>query len=419
MDLSLVIPVINERENVSYLIPILKEVLNEIGITYEILIIDGGSADGTVEAAKKLGAHVLFQKQPGYGEALKKGFCEAKGDYILTLDADLTHRPNFIKKMWNYRNRAKLIIASRYVRGSVVYMPFFRKVLSKILNLFFSKGLSLPVKDISSGFRLYHADIVKKLQLESKNFEIQEEILIKNYIQGFNIEEMPFTFYPRRGGSSHTRVFAFGICLLKTFFKMWKLRNSIEAADYDERAFYSRILPQRYWNRKKHKIIVSMARPYNRVLDIGCGSSMILVSLNNAVGIDIMLSKLRYMRRYNCNLVNSSVCRLPFRDESFDCVVCSQVIEHVPPNDEIFHEMNRVLKPRGRLILGTPDYSTVGWRVIESLYGFFLPGGYKDEHITRYSRESLKKILSEHHFVIEEIKYILRSDLMLRCRKQN
>ncbi len=421
MDISIIIPAVNEKENLSRLIPILKDVLGALRISYEILIIDGGSDDGMVDAAKKLGAYVLFQKNPGYAGALKTGFREAKGDYILTLDADLSHYPSFIKKMWNQRHRAETVIASRYIRGSAAYMPFLRKFLSKSLNLFFSIGLSLPIKDLSSGFRLYNANAVKTLQsgLESKNFEILEEILIKIYMQGFHIMELPFTYYPREHGSSHARTFTFGVYFLKTFFKMWKLRNSIKSADYEERAFYSRIPPQRYWQRKRHNIITSMARPYNNILDIGCGSSMILPNLNNAVGLDIALNKLRYMRRYNCNLVNGDIIGLPFHDEAFDCVICSQVIEHVLPDNGIFCEMRRVLKPRGVLILGTPDYDTMGWRVIEPLYGFFLPGGYGDEHITHYNKKSLTEKLSSHHFVIEGIKYVLRSELILKCRRQD
>src|SRR5260221_1155978 len=79
--------------------------------------------------------------------------------------------------------------------------------------------------------------------------------------------------------------------------------------------------------------------------------------------------------------------------------------------------MNRVLRPGGMLILETPDYSTLGWQIIEPVYGFLMPGGYKDEHITHYSLEKLSEILPRFGFAIEETSYIARSDLMLRCRK--
>ena len=158
--------------------------------------------------------------------------------------------------------------------------------------------------------------------------------------------------------------------LLRAFMRLWKLRNSIESADYDERAFYSPIPLQRWWQRRRHEIICAWARGAGKTLDVGCGSSVILQSINDVVGMDILHNKLRYMRRYDVPLVRGSIFGLPVRDATFDCVVCSQVIEHIPYDDGIFAEFRRVLRPGGLLILGTPDYDTVGWRTIEPLYGF-------------------------------------------------
>ena len=83
--------------------------------------------------------------------------------YILTLDADLSHDPDFIVKLWRSRERAEVVIASRYVRGGVAYMPRSRLILSRVLNAFFARGLGLPVRDLSSGFRLYRAAAVQGL----------------------------------------------------------------------------------------------------------------------------------------------------------------------------------------------------------------------------------------------------------------
>jgi ubiquinone/menaquinone biosynthesis C-methylase UbiE len=124
------------------------------------------------------------------------------------------------------------------------------------------------------------------------------------------------------------------------------------------------------------------------------------------------------MRRYGMPLVRGSVFALPVRDESFDCVVCSQVIEHIPFDDAIFAELRRVLRPGGLLVLGTPDYATIGWRTIEPLYGFFAPGGYKDEHITHYTRAGLELLCREWGFRLEDVGYVLRSELILALRKE-
>lgn len=417
VDLTVLIPVLNERDNIVALLPRLQAILKELGCTHEILVVDGGSKDGTAEAAAREGVRVLRQRGPGYGGALREGFAAATGEYILTLDADLSHDPDFINKLWHQRESSDVVIASRYVKGGVAYMPFHRKLLSGILNRFFAIGLSLPVRDLSSGFRLYRSPVVKGLDLDGTNFDVLEEILVKAFADGWTIREIPFTYYPRERGTSNARIVAFGIDLLKAFFRLWTLRASIESADYDERAFYSIIPLQRYWQRRRHHIITAMARGAGRTLDVGCGSSVILQSLNHAVGLDVLPNKLRYMRQYGVPLVRGSVMALPMHDETFDCVVCSQVIEHIPDDPVILQELLRVLRPGGLLVLGTPDYSTVGWRTIEPLYGFFAPGGYKDEHITHFTLAGLTEIARQHGLTILETAYVFRSELILAMRK--
>ncbi|MFQ5667998.1 MAG: glycosyltransferase [Candidatus Binatia bacterium] len=416
-ELTVLLPVLNERENLSALLPRLARVLGELGCASEVLVVDGGSRDGTVEAAQGLGARVLVQREPGYGGALREAFAAAAGQFLLTLDADLSHDPDFIVKLWRARTSADVVIASRYVKGGVAYMPLGRKVLSRVLNRFFAIGLGLPVRDLSSGFRLYRAAVLADLDLHGRNFDILEEVLVKAYAQGWRVVEVPFTYYPRDRGASHARIVRFGLDLLRSFLRLWKLRSSIESADYDERAFYSRIPLQRHWQRRRHRIITAMARGAGRTLDVGCGSSVILQSLNNAVGLDVLANKLRYMRQYGVPLVRGSVTALPVRDGRFDCVVCSQVIEHLPADPVIFDELIRVLRPGGLLILGTPDYDTVGWRTIEPLYGVAAPGGYKDEHITHYTRASLSELAARHGLEIVEHAYVYRSELIMAMRK--
>jgi ubiquinone/menaquinone biosynthesis C-methylase UbiE len=174
---------------------------------------------------------------------------------------------------------------------------------------------------------------------------------------------------------------------------------------------------QRYWQRTRHRITTSWARGADRTLDIGCGSSVIIQSLNNAVGMDVNTGKLRFLRRFGIPLVRGSAFALPYKDSSFDCVISSQVIEHIPYEESLFSELHRVLTPGGMLIIGTPDYATRGWRIIEPLYGHLIPGGYRDEHITHYTHESLSRILTRYGFIPEETAYVLRSELIMRWRK--
>jgi SAM-dependent methyltransferase len=197
---------------------------------------------------------------------------------------------------------------------------------------------------------------------------------------------------------------------------MWKLRNSIASADYDARAYDSVIPLQRYWQRRRFQLITTMAAGAQRVLDVGCGSSRIIGS-DRMVALDIVLAKLRYARRYGNPVVHGSIFELPFKDGSFDCVICSEVVEHVAADERVFSELERVLEPGGRLILGTPDYDRWRWRALEWLYGRLSPGGYADEHITHYGRTNLAAYLQARGMRVEAVDYVAGSEMVFRLRK--
>lgn len=130
VDISVVLPVLNERANLQALLPRLGATLEWLGLTYELLIVDGGSKDGTGEVAASLGACVIPERKRGYAGALTTGIAEARGNYILTMDADLSHDPDFIVRLWHTRSLADIVIASRYMRGGAAYSGWWRTKLS-------------------------------------------------------------------------------------------------------------------------------------------------------------------------------------------------------------------------------------------------------------------------------------------------
>lgn len=224
MDVSLVIPALNEAGNIGEVIARARRVLGGMGVEYQILICDGGSKDGTREAAQKAGAEAFEHVGRGYGAALRDGFSRAKGDFIVTMDSDLSHEPEFIETLWAAREKADIVIASRYVKGGLADMSLFRAVLSRILNITFTRILQIPVKDISSGFRLYRRAAVEKIAFEANDFDVLEEILIRLYVHGFRVMEAPFHYKTRKEGRSNAKLFKFAIAYLKTLCKMMRLR---------------------------------------------------------------------------------------------------------------------------------------------------------------------------------------------------
>jgi SAM-dependent methyltransferase/tetratricopeptide (TPR) repeat protein len=196
----------------------------------------------------------------------------------------------------------------------------------------------------------------------------------------------------------------------------------VASADYDHRAFDSPIPLQRYWQRARHQIVLDFlslasGQGYHTVLDIGCGSSRIIQELPKAVGMDILLPKLRFLRNRHSRLVQGSIFALPFSTHTVDAVVCSEVIEHIPDNPAFFEEMGRVLRPGGTLILGTPDYGRWLWWLLEWIYGKVLPGAYAHEHITHYTRANLTERLTTFGYTIEDLKYVGRCEMIFRARK--
>lgn len=385
--LSVVIPTLNERDNVEILIPALRRMLDEMGVPGEVLVLDAGSADGTAAAAERAGARAIPVSR-GYGHATRVGLREARGEYVVTMDADLSHRPDVVARLWSIRDPLAIGIASRYVPGGAARTSRTRIVLSRLLNVVFARGLSLPVRDLSSGFRIYPRRVAQLLEPRGDDFDILPELLVRAHIAGWRIREIPFDYAPRHAGRSKARLLRLGGAYLRTFARLWRLRNSIAAADYDERAFDSVIPLQRYWQRTRHALVTRVAR-HGPILDVGCGSSRILRDLPGAVGLDISFQKLRYMSRYGVPLVHGSVFALPFRDEAFATVVCSEVIEHIPESDIPLRELTRVLRRGGTLVLGTPDYGRFSWRALEAAYRVLAPGGYADEHITQYTHARL------------------------------
>jgi len=416
-DISVIIPVLSNANTLDSLLSRLTAILTELAVNYEILVV--GSSEFTANLAANQQIRAINPEDSHYGGVLLAGFAAATGDYLLTMDADLANSPNFVRTLWGNRHAADVIIASRYVAGAKVQMPPVRYALSCIVNLVFSRGLSLHVRDMSSGFRLYNASVLERFKFVSTDFSILQEILTKFYCEGYAIREIPFTYEPISRGGSYNRVVSFGLAYLRTFASLYRLRNSILSADYDDRAYDSIVYPQRYWQRERFRHIVDLTTGQGPTLDVGCGSSRIIQALpKGSIALDILVRKVRYAQhKFDKLVLLGSGFHLPFEDASFPCVLCSQVIEHVPKESPILDELCRVLAPGGRLVLGTPDYANWEWIVIEAIYGKVLPSAYADEHISHYTKQELIGLFEARGYKLQFVRYILRGELILTFQK--
>lgn len=397
LDMTLMILARNEEENLRHTLSEARRVLDDLGIRYEVLVVDGGSRDGTREVAASLGARVHPQTRPGYGNAFREGLEQVRGAYLLTLDADLSHDPNYIQVLWQRRHTAELLVGSRYVAGGEALMPLSRQFLSRVLNKTFGGLLSVPVADLSSGFRLYKSSVLRSVDLQGRDFDILIELLVEIFIKGYRVAELPMFYKPRGEGQSNAQLRQFATSYGRALWRLWRARNSLRASDYDSRAFHSLFPVQRYWQRQRYaKILQLLEGRTSSILDVGCGSSKIIQSLPGAVGVDCLARKLRYLRSIHPQLVHADIFQLPFADATFETVICSQVIDRIPDADRAVAQLVRVLKPGGCLILGSPDYGTWTWKAIYPFYKRMIPDGNPGKGNPKLNREDLLALLERH-----------------------
>jgi dolichol-phosphate mannosyltransferase len=229
--LSIVLPAYEEAANLGKLLPELHGVARMLTSEYEILVIDSAEPrDATPEVCRKNGVrHIPRTGGSFYGSAVCTGFRQSTGRYVVMMDADGSHHPNFIAELWPHREKYDLVIASRYVRGGQTENPPGLIFLSLLVNLTFRLVLNLPCHDVSNSFRLYRGDEVRALQLECVNFDIVEEILVKLNRQGdsFRVKEVPFTFEKRKEGKTKRNLITFAISFVVTLYKLRRMSRPI------------------------------------------------------------------------------------------------------------------------------------------------------------------------------------------------
>ncbi|MDV2496330.1 MAG: glycosyltransferase [bacterium] len=417
MDCSIVIPALNERDNIGPLLQGLKGVLDGLVPTWEVVVVDGGSTDGTVESARRMGAAVIVQTQPGYGGALKAGFEAARGEVVITMDADLSHDPAVVRDLWASRGEADLLIASRYVPGGRADMTVGRLALSRVLNVGFAWLLALPVKDLSSGFRLYHRSALERLPFKSRDFDVLVEILIHAYAEGFRVREVPFHYRPRRHGRSHVKLARFARSYLVTLLRMWQLRHSIFSADHPEQAIRSWVPLQRAWHRRRLALLRWGMPLREGVLNLGCGSNLLAEDLGDWVGAETSLKRLRRLARSHTRLVKAAPEALPFRDAAFAGLVCAGVLEHWPTSPVIVPELLRVLRPGGRLCVAVPDAGRWRWRLAEWVHLVLFPEVYGEKMTSHYTSRGLIESLEAAGAEVMEARMVYGAEVVVAARK--
>ena len=221
-ELTIVLPAYREAETLRHLLPAWKTAAAALTPAYEILIIDTEtSLDDTAEICADAGVrHVHRTGGNQFGDAMRTAQREARGQFILCMDADGSHDPKHMASMWAERARYDIVIGSRYAKGGHTENPAILIAMSYLVNLTFRIVFHLQCKDVTNSFRIYRGDLLRGLRLQSNDFDILEEILIKAVAgrDQATVGEVPVVFGRRKAGESKRKLLPFAMSYLHTLF---------------------------------------------------------------------------------------------------------------------------------------------------------------------------------------------------------
>jgi dolichol-phosphate mannosyltransferase len=201
VEISVVVPVYNEEENLPILLPQLNEVLKGIGKSYEMIFVDDGSSDGSRKILKEMVSHypqiriLGFKKNCGETAAGAGGLKEAKGDVIITIDADLQNDPKDIPRMLEYLKEYDMVTGWREKRED----SWVKQITSKIANSIRNWLSGEAIRDSGCTFRVYKRECLQNMKYY-KGMHRFMPTLVK--MEGFRVIEIPIAHHPRKFGKS-------------------------------------------------------------------------------------------------------------------------------------------------------------------------------------------------------------------------
>ncbi len=225
LELSVVIPCLNEAGTIQHVLETAQRVITEHHISAEIVVADNGSTDGSQATAASLGARVVPVTRRGYGSALMAGIEAARGKYVIMGDADASYDfseiPRFLDKL---REGYDLVQGCRFESGGGQILPGAMPALHRWWgNPMFSRlakwWFRVPVNDVYCGLRGFTREHAARLDLRSLGMEFAVEMIIKSSLHGARIAEVPITLHPdmRQDRLPHLRTFRDGWRTLRFF----------------------------------------------------------------------------------------------------------------------------------------------------------------------------------------------------------
>ncbi len=225
IELSIVMPCLNEADTLAICIQKCNQVIAEHGLAAEVIIADNGSTDGSIEIAIQNGARVVHVKTKGYGNALRGGIDDARGKFVIMGDADDSYNfldiPKFLNKL---RQGKQLVQGCRLPSGGGQVlpgaMPFSHRWLGNpMFSAMVKRMFNAPINDVYCGLRGFTHEFYKQLDLRCTGMTFATEMIIKASLFEGDIAEVPITLHPdgRKAHAPHLRTFRDGWRTLRFF----------------------------------------------------------------------------------------------------------------------------------------------------------------------------------------------------------
>jgi glycosyltransferase involved in cell wall biosynthesis len=219
---SVIIPAYNEAENIAKILALTEATLESLSFPFEVIVVDDGSCDHTNECASNNGAKLIsYRRNRGKGYALRRGLSVAKGQIIVTLDADGSHKPEEIPNLVR-----PLLHGFDVVSGSRFLKTHGKEVTTKlntlgnrVFNVLILILTKKRITDSQTGFRAFKRKTLEGIRLYSNGYEIESELTIRTLRNGFKVREEAISCDPRNSGRSKLRPLRDGFTILKAIVK--------------------------------------------------------------------------------------------------------------------------------------------------------------------------------------------------------
>jgi SAM-dependent methyltransferase len=410
IDLSVVMPVYNERHLVAECIRRVMAVESPLIGRLDLIVVDDGSTDGSQEVLRKVTGeysdrvtYVEHPRNQGKGAAVRSGIAHATGDVTVVQDADLEYNPQDLPRLMVpfLEEQADAVFGSRFLPFEYRRVLYYRHTLGNRLLTTVSNLLTdLNLSDMETCYKAVRTPLLKSIPLRSRDFRIEPELTFKLAKRRARIFEVPISYAGRTYEEGKKIAFRDALLALGAMLRFWVIDDI-----YADDEYGGRILQEMAGAPKVNAWMGDTMRPYlgNRVLELGAGIGNMtaqMIPRDRYTVSDINPDHLRYLQSYAIGKPYLDVRHLDVtRAEDFeplkgqyDTVLCVNMLEHVDDDAGALRSIRSVLEPGGRLVLLVPQDPRLFGTLDEAV-----------SHYRRYTRDSLRQVVEREGFEIETL----------------